>query len=667
MSKTCQLELDIFSTTSPTIATSESPKVHQQNPSPKPVAFRWPEAVAFENSNPKAKLADNMAALRLLCQLREEERKASQIEQRTLAQYNGWGGLALVFEPDARDWRGEATELKTLLSPTDYSSAQASVTSAFYTPYALCRAMYEALARLGFAGGKILEPSAGTGIFLATQPAGWDCDWTAVELDTVTGQILEQLQPQANVQICGLQDAAFTDTSYDLIVGNVPFGDYPIHDRRLGNPLIHDYFLLRSVELVRPGGIVALIVSRGTLDKSDPGIRQRLAETADLLGAIRLPDCAFAKRALTRVTTDILFLQRHATNQTTDENAGWLQTVPFKGDTGEICINEYFAAHPEMIVGRMVPEAGQFGQPACRLDNAEQLPGLLAQAIQLLPADCYRPGDKAPDANRINRDDDELAILARTKQFGYVATPDGKISRRENNALVPLTGLGQKRTERIKGLLRLRDAARFYLDVQSRKADNVEMEDARALLNQAYDRFAARHGPVNMRANQLALADDPDLPFLCALEDFEPATQQATKTVFFHQRTLDPNQEIVHADTAADALIYSLHQHGRVDLPYMASLTGKPPEILTEELAGRIFCNPETGQWETADDYLAEDVVQKLRFVRKLKRPEYAANVAALESVQPAPLGPAEIAVKLGAPWVPAQVVQQFVEDLLTR
>jgi N12 class adenine-specific DNA methylase len=315
----------------------------------------------------------------------------------------------------------------------------------------------------------------------------------------------------------------------------------------------------------------------------------------------------------------------------------------------------------------MVPEAGRFRTPACRLDNPDILPERLAKAIQLLPENACRATEKGPSPAGTERQEDEFTILRCTKEYGYVTMPNGRIARRENNALVRFTGLGEKRTERIKGLLRVRDAARAYLDAQSRDGAGSELENARDFLNQAYDRFVARHGPINSRANQLALADDPDLPFLCALEDYEPATQHAIKTAFFEQRTLDTEKEIVRADTATDALVYSLHQHGKVDMVYMSSLTAKPVESLTDELAGRIFLNPETGQWETADDYLSGDVVRKLRAARKLKRPDLAANVAALESVQPAPLGPGEIAVKLGAPWIPPQVVQQFVEDLLTR
>ena len=411
----------------------------------------------------------------------------------------------------------------------------------------------------------------------------------------------------------------------------------------------------------------AVIVSRGTLDKSDRKVREKLAESSDLLAAIRLPDCAFAKRALTRVTTDILFLQRRGDHRPSSDTAGWLGTAPFSTAHGQVEINEYFAAHPAMILGQMVPDAGRYGDPVCRLEKPDELPDRLAAAIRHLPANCYQPAQSVKPQTNTTKPHDDLEILSRLKDFSYAAMPDGKIARRENNALVRLTGLGDKRVGRINGLLRVRDAARAYLSAQGRDIDDSALESTRDLLNQTYDRFMARHGPINLRANQLALADDPDLPFLLALEDFDAATQKASKTPFFFQRTLDVQTTVTRADTAADALIYSLREKGKVDLAYMSGLTGRSTETLMSELAGQLFLNPQSGQWETADTYLSGNVVQKLRAAQASKRPELAANVAALQAVQPSPLGPGEIRIRLGAPWIPPETIQAFVEDLLCR
>jgi len=626
-----------------------------------PGNFRWPAEPEFERATARIKLADNLAALRLLQQLATSQHPATTDEQAVLARYNGWGGLALVFESNPRAWKAEAEELKTLLTDEAYRSARATVNTAFYTPWAVTQAIYQALSRLGFTQGRVLEPAAGTGIFLAAQPDGWKLDWQAVELDTVSGAILSHLQPAARIQICGLQHATLPDGGFDLVIGNVPFGDYQLHDRRLNNPLVHDYFLLRAVELVRPGGIVAVITARGTLDKTNPEIRERLAATSDLLGAIRLPESTFTRRALTTVTTDILFLQRR-TGQAGDTR-DWTQTGKTADD--EIEINRYFIQHPEMIIGAMVPNVGRYGDPTCRLKNAKEFADRLAAAIQNLPANCYQPQiDSLPEAKPVMTEPD---ILATVKESGYVAQRDGSIWRRENNVLLKLTGVGAKRLHRIRGLLKIRDAARAYLAAQTGGADDAALETLRLQLNQNYDRFTGEHGPISTWANQLALAGDPDLPFLMALEDFDGATQTATKAACFVQRTLDVQTEIIRADTAADALVYSLHEKGRIDLAYMGTLTGKSIEALLDELAGRIFRNPETSQWETADDYLSGDVAHKLRVVKKLRRPDLAGNLAALQAAQPTPLGPGEIRLKLGAPWIPPDVIREFAIDLLAR
>ncbi len=603
-----------------------------------PSNFRWSEEPGFEDAAPRMKLVDNMAALRLLKYLQEAKRPATAEEQFVLARYNGWGGLSLAFEPNPREWKPEAEELKTLLTAEEYTSARASVTTAFYTPWTLAWAMYQALERLGFRGGKALEPSAGTGIFLAAQPERFNLEWQAVELDTVSGGILKHLQPDARVQVCGLQDATLPCGGFDLILGNVPFSDYPIHDRRLGNPLVHDYFLLRSLELVRPGGLVAVITSRGTLDKLNADVRQQLAATSDLLGAIRLPETAFARRALTTVTTDLLFLQRRSIGQPAG-NTAWTETGKLQTPEGEVQINQYFIEHPEMLLGTMVPNVGRYGESACRLEPGDDLASRLTAAIQRLPAGCYRPEEEIHFAPEPRGEAAEEEDLSAVKESAYVARQDGTLWRKETGLLTKLEGLGAKRVQRIKGLLKVRDAARAYLEAQAQNGDETGLDSYRAQLSQAYDRFASEHGPINTRANQLALSGDPDLPFLMALEDFDATTQTATKAPFFSQRTLDPEKEITHADTAADALIYSLHEKGLVDLEYMTKLTGKPTKSLLDELVGRLFFNPESNQWETADDYLSGDVVHKLKVAQKLRRPDLAVNVAALQAAQPQPWG----------------------------
>jgi len=648
-----QIEFDFFAPPSaPLVVAAPVTVVTLEN-------FRWPTEPKFERATARAKLADNLAALRLLQALEKEQRSATADDQMVLARYNGWGGLSLVFEANTRQWKTEANELKSLLNADEYRAAQATVNTAFYTPWAVVQSMYQGLARIGFKSGTALEPAAGTGIFLAAQPVDWKLDWHAVELDAASGRILKQLQPKAHVQICGLQNATLADSSFDLVIGNVPFGDYQIHDRRLGNPLVHDYFLLRAVELVRPGGIVAVITARGTLDKSNRDIRERLAASSDLLGAIRLPESTFTRRALTTVTTDILFLQRRT--EPTVAPPEWMGT----GEADGIEINQYFIQHPEMIVGEMVPNVGRFGEPACRLKRADEFAARMAAAIQKLPANCYHAA--RPSAPKPRTEISDVEILTRVKEAGYTAKPDGSVWRRENDALVKLPSGGPKRVQRIRGMLKIRDAAREYLAAQTEGADDASLELLRAGFNQTYDKFVGVHGPINTRANQLALAGDPDLPFLMALEDFDATSQTATKAVCFHQRTLDAQREITRAENAADALVYSLREKGTVDLNYMANLTGKPVANLLDELAGRIFLNPETEQWETADKYLSGDVAHKLAIVQKLNRPDLTANFAALQAAQPAPLGPGEIRIKLGAPWVPPEVVEQFAVELLSR
>ena len=617
----------------------------------------------FESATPRIKLADNLAALRLLKYLEEVKLPATAEEQRVLARYNGWGGLSLVFEPNPRDWKAEAEELKALLTEAEYRSARATVNSAFFTPWVVARTVYQALNQLGFKGGKALEPSAGTGIFLAAQPQAWKVDWHCVEIDTVSGGILKHLQPKAGVQVCGLQEAILPNGGFDLVIGNVPFGDYPIHDRRLGSPLIHDYFLLRAVELVQPGGLVALITSRGTLDKANGDIRERLAATSDFLGAIRLPQSTFSRRALTTVTTDIIFLQRRVEGQKPADLA-WTQIGKCHTPTGEIQINQYFVYHPEMVIGRMVANAGRYSEPACRLDASGEQAERVETAIQRLPAGYYRPAGTVgarPPKKEMPQEED----FSRVKEFGYAVRRDGTIWRKEANLLTKLESIGTKRGERIRGLLRIRDAARAYLEAQLN--GNEESECNRTALNQAYDRFTGKHGPINLRANQLAVSGDPDLPFLMALEDFDATTEKATKAPFFSQRTLDARKEITRAETSADALIYSLHEKGRVDLEYMIQLTGKQTQTQVDELAGRIFFNPESNRWETADEYLSGEVVHKLAVVTKLRRADLALNVTALQATQPQPLGPGEIRIKLGAPWIPTDLIRQFAEELLSR
>ena len=656
-----QIEFDLFGRTA-SLITSDPPSPMQKPIPPAffPTNFQWQEAPAFEQATPVIKLADNLAALRLLKQLGKKSSPATPEEQTILARYNGWGGLALVFEPNPKSWRAEADELKALLTTEEYQAAQSTVNTAFYTPWFITQVMYQGLARLGVTKGRVLEPAAGTGIFMASQPAHWQLEWQAVEMDLVSGAILRHLQPHARIQVCGLQNAVLPDAGFDLILGNVPFGDYPIHDRRLGSPVIHDYFLLRSVELVRPGGIVALITARGTLDKTNSQIRQRLATHCDLLGAIRLPESTFTRRALTTVTTDILFLQRR--NEPANTLPDWIQTG--RMTDGRLEINQYYIQHPEMIIGEMIPDAGRFGDPVCRLSKVDEFPQLIARAIQHLPAGCYLESPKPIKPAEVDSFPGD--VVSQVKESGYWVQPDGSVWQRQQNTLVKLAGLSVKRQQRIRGLLKIRDAARSCLAAQTSGASDEHWESLREQLNQVYDRFVTAHGPISTQANQRALTEDPDLPFLLALEDFDATTQTATKAACFSRRTLNAEAVITKADTAADALFYSLHEKGRVDLDFIANLTGKPVGQLVTELAGRIYRNPETKCWETADDYLSGIVAHKLAVVKKLNCPDLAANLAALEAVQPVPLGPGEIRLKLGAPWVPKNFIRQFAVDLLS-
>ena len=633
---------------------------------------------ALGHGTPSEKYAANVAAIRTLKQIEAEERLATPEEQEILSRYVGWGGLANCFEQTSPHYE----ELKSLLDSEEYAAARASSLTAFYTPPVVIRGIYKALAQMGFTQGNILEPSCGTGNFLGLLPTDMAGSKAyGVELDSISGRIAGQLYQNASISVNGFETVQMPDSFFDVAVGNVPFGDFKVLDKRYDKHhwLIHDYFFGKTLDKVRPGGIVAFITSKGTLDKENSSVRKYLAQRADLIGAIRLPDNTFKQNAGTEVTSDIIFLQKR--DHITDLDQDW---VHLDTDENGIRMNRYFVQHPEMILGDMVMESTRFGpDSACKAREGEDLSEQLANAIQFLQAE-IRPYE----LEELDEEEDRsIPANPTVKNFSYTIA-DGQVYYRENSLMHPVE-VSVTAENRIRGMIELRECTRRLIEYQTEGYPDEDIAAEQQKLNALYDSFTAKYGLLNSRGNKLAFSEDSSYCLLCSLEVLDEQGNLKRKADMFSKRTIRPHVAVTSVDTASEALAVSISEKARVDMDYMAELSGKSPEELEKELAGVIYrdirCaeNPEDilpsladlsrYPLVTADEYLSGKVRQKLRMAKAFlevapdnQRETARRNVEALEAVQPQDLGAGEIGVRIGANWVPIEVYQQFMVELLT-
>ena len=633
---------------------------------------------ALGHGTPSEKYAANAAAIRTLKQIEAEERLATPEEQEILSRYVGWGGLADCFEETSPHYG----ELKSLLDSEEYAAARASTLTAFYTPPVVIRGIYKALSQMGFTQGNILEPSCGTGNFLGLLPADMAGSKAyGVELDSISGRIAGQLYQNASISVNGFETVQMPDSFFDVAVGNVPFGDFKVLDRRYDKHhwLIHDYFFGKTLDKVRPGGVIAFVTSKGTMDKENSAVRRYLAQRADLIGAIRLPDNTFKRNAGTEVTSDVIFLQKR--DHITDLEPDW---VHLDTDENGIRMNRYFVQHPEMILGDMVMESTRFGpDSACKAREGEDLSEQLANAVQFLQAEI-----KPYELEELDEEEDKsIPADPNVKNFSYTIA-DGQVYYRENSLMHPVE-VSVTAENRIRGMIELRECARRLIEYQTEGYPDEEIAAEQQKLNALYDSFIAKYGLINSRGNKLAFSEDSSYCLLCSLEVLDEQGNLKRKADMFTRRTIRPHVAVTSVDTASEALAVSISEKARVDMDYMAELSGKSPEELERELAGVIYrdirCaeNPEDilpsladlGRYPfvTADEYLSGKVRQKLRMAKAFLEAAPAGqketarrNVEALEAVQPQDLGAGEIGVRIGANWVPVDVYQQFMVELLT-
>jgi N12 class adenine-specific DNA methylase len=610
------------------------------------------------------KARDNLAAIRLLKNLEVENREATLDEMAVLARYVGWGGMPNVFGIyPPQEWRSTAAALKDLFTGPEFESARASTPNAHFTSPMVIEAVWSGLQRLGLGNGaQILEPAMGVGHFFGLMPESMQGGLrTGVELDSITARIAQKLYPDSTIFVKGFEETPLPDNYFDAIVGNVPFGDYAIHDPAMKRQLtrtIHDYFFAKSLTKLRQGGVMVLITSRYTMDKQDGTIRRHLAEHADLLGAIRLPNTAFRANAGTEVTTDILFLRKRALGTVTTGHA-WLTLENIDSPDGPIAVNEYYARHPEMMLGQMKLQGTMYsaGEPTL---EGELTPELLRRAVQPLPEGAYVPRDEPrgpPPA--------PLATESFAVKDGAFAQRDGAIVIRTGGSFEP-AGISGSAAARVRGMMAVRDAVQLVFKTQLEDAAEERIIEARKLLSDLYDAFIARYGALCSRDNIRAFSSDPDLPLLLSLENYDADTGRARRAAIFERRTLERRKIAEHVETAAEALAISLNETGRIHWPMMEKLTGHSAKQLQRELEGLVYRNPE-GEWETADRYLSGNVRAKLKTAEAAATldPSYRRNVDALKEVQPVDLLPGDISARLGSSWIPASDVRTFVAELL--
>ena len=618
---------------------------------------------------PKQKFARNIEAIQTLRTLEQEHRGATAEEQQVLSQYVGWGGLADVFDPNKENWSAEYTQLKGLLTEEEYAAARASTLNAHYTSPVVIRAIYDAVEKMGFQSGNILEPSLGIGNFFGMLPSGMaDSRLYGVELDSITGRIAQKLYPQADITVAGFETTDRRDF-YDLAVGNVPFGQYKVTDKaynKLGFS-IHNYFFAKTIDQIRPGGVIAFVTSRFTMDSKDSSARKYMAERADLLGAIRLPNNAFKANASTEVVSDILFLQKR--DRPADIEPAWVQL----GQTEDgFNINQYFVDHPEMVLGNLELESTQYGHDltVAPIEDAN-LADQLTEAVQHIEGQFTAVEIAAPDVADAEVQRKTLPADPTVKNFSYTVV-DGEIYYRENSIMTQIE-LSDNAKGRVAGMVELRQIVNELIDQQLNDFPDEDIKASQAKLNAAYDAFTAKYGLINDKKNARLFDDDSSYYLLCSLENLDENKNLKSKADMFTKRTIRPERVVTSVDTPSEALAVSIGEHGKVDLPYMAELLGTPGnyERITTELSGVIFKDPaadaddpEAG-WQTADEYLSGNVRDKLRMAQLAaeSHPEFKVNVDALTKAQPKDLEASEIDVRLGATWLDPSIVQQFMME----
>ena len=614
----------------------------------------------------KEKFRNNMAAINLLHELEIENRLATPEEQEVLSRYVGWGGLSMAFDEHNAAWAEEFKELYASLSPEEYRAAMESTLTAFYTPPVVIKAMYDVLDRLGFSQGNILEPSCGTGNFFGLLPESMqNSKLHGVEIDSLTGRIAKQLYQKANIAIEGFEKTNLPDDHFDVVLGNVPFGEIRVNDSRYNAQkfLIHDYFFAKALDKVRAGGVVMFITSKGTMDKASPEVRKYIAQRAELLGAIRLPDNTFKANAGTEVTSDILILQKR--DRVMDIEPDW---VHLDTDENGVTMNRYFVEHPEMVLGEIKMENTRFGtfEPVCKARKDIPLSELLSNAVQRINGEIPELDNRVDEIS----DEQELSVPAdpSVRNFSFTLV-DGKVYFRENDRMQPAS-VSMTAENRIKGLIQIRDCVCKLIEYQTEDYPEEMICTEQENINRLYDAYTAKYGLINSRGNYLAFASDESYFLLCSLEVLDDEGNFKRKADMFTKRTIKPHREITSVETASEALALSIGEKARVDLPYMEQLTGKTQAELVQDLQGVIFKVPncEHVSYVAADEYLSGNVRNKLTVADLAAKndPELAVNVEALKKVIPKDLSAAEISVRLGATWIPQEDIQRFVMELLT-
>ena len=609
---------------------------------------------------PKAKYKANMEAIHLLQTLEQEERLATPEEQEILSRYVGWGGIPQAFEENNSNWTNEYLELKNTLSPEEYSAARASTLNAFYTSPTVIRSMYEALENMGLKQGNILEPSCGVGNFMGLIPESMGkANMYGVELDPVSGRIAKQLYQKNKIAVQGFEETSYPDCFFDCVIGNVPFGAYQVSDRRYDRHhfMIHDYFIAKSLDLVRPGGVVAVVTSSGTMDKQNPAVRQYIANRAELLGAILLPNNAFQRNANTSVVSDILFFQKR--DRASIEEPEWLN---LKETQEGYSVNAYFAEHPEMVLGEFTTESTQYGKQEVTVKPKEgiTLEEQLKEAVQNIHGTITEL-----ELSDTELEEDVVSIPAdpEVKNFSFTVVND-EVYYRENSVMNRME-LPAMTAERVKGMVKIRDITNELIQCQMEEGSDEQITKLQGKLNEEYDTFTAKYGLLSSNANKRAFSQDSSYCLLTSLEFLDDKGELKRKADIFTKRTIRRAETVTSVDTASEALAVSIGERAGVDLSYMAQLSGKTEEELTEELAGVIFKNPISEKWEPSDEYLSGNVREKLQIAKQFaeNHPEYQVNVQYLEQVQPKDLDASEIEARLGATWISEDYITRFMAE----
>lgn len=611
---------------------------------------------------PKEKYQNNINAIKILKRCEEENRFATKEEQNILSKYVGWGGLSQAFDENNIQWNNECKELKSLLTEEEYKNAMESTLTAFYTPPIVIRAMYKALENMGFKNGNILEPSCGTGNFLGMVPETLKTsNLYGIELDSISGRIARQLYQKSSIAIEGYEKTELPDSFFDVAIGNVPFGDFKLNDKRYdrNNFLIHDYFFAKTLDKVRPGGIVAFITSKGTLDKENPTVRKYIAQRAELLGAIRLPNSTFKNNAGTEVTSDIIFLQKR--DGITDIEPDW---VYLDKDENGITMNNYFIENPDMIMGNMEMVSTRFGyDSACKLEDNSRLEDMLNNAITNIHTEINEY-----DIEEVDEEDLSIPADVNVKNFSYTVV-DGKVYFRENSKMYPQE-LAITTENRVRGMIELRDCVRKLIDLQINDYPDEDIKKEQLKLNDLYDKFNKKYGLINSRANNIAFSNDSGYFLLCSLEILNENGELERKADMFSKRTIKPHIEITKVDNTNEALIISISEKAKVDMDFIMGLTGKTEEEIVSDLEGDIFLIPTDGnekKYVTQDEYLSGNVRKKLKEAEYYNsiNPIYESNIKYLKEAQPKDLSASEISIRLGATWIPESVIKDFIKYLL--